>query len=449
MDFENRGAFQLVAFAGAILVVLGVAVVAGFALADDEPTGTEVLSDIEEQYESADSLLVEGTVTAEYNDTVRAVDVHAVATSDGQFRANVTNGSEYVLAGYSGNTTWFTDSETGATVVISGGPAAPGQPSVTGLESGALPAGTTDLTANGSASVWVYGLDNATLDALAEDLNRSDDGTLNRSAIAAMLNGSSDRPALHNWSGDGPMAHNWSGDGEKHHNWSEAHNWSDADFDRENASVSTVIEETNLTAERVETTSLDGQEVHVVSVTHPDHEGELRVWATADTATVVKYRATSPNGTVTVDISQTRFDVSPAASTFQPPIASQSDQTVVDTVAELQATATHPVAVPDDSWTFQQGSVVANPVDATVAQYQSGSSTLAVVQSPSSRFAQVTADGRTVEVGDRTVTVTEIGDDRTMAQWSEGDQTVVVTGDVSESELLDAVRGMELVAPDA
>ena len=119
MDFENRGGLQLAALAGALLVLLGVIAVAGFAMADTSPTGAEVLSDIEDRYQSADSVLVEANIIVEKNGSVTEFSVHSVATSDGQMRTNVSNQTGYRIVGHSQNTTWVTDSETGATFVIS------------------------------------------------------------------------------------------------------------------------------------------------------------------------------------------------------------------------------------------------------------------------------------------------------------------------------------------
>lgn len=444
MDLENRGALQLVALAGAVVVLLGVAAVAGFAINDTSPTGAEVLSDVEDRYQSADSVLVDANVTAEHNDSVTRYTVNSVTTNDGQRRTNVSNGSDYFLIGQTENTTWVTDSRNGATVVISSGNVTAQSP-MTGIGGMALPGFTAADVGpdNESLSVWVYGLDNATAASVGDSWNqsRSLEG-MNTSMDSVEWNESSTHPMDFNWTDGDSMAHPFSENGAVAHDL----NRTSKHHELENKSITALLEETNLSAELIETTTVDDQKVHVVEVSHPQEEGSVNVWATTDPATVVKYQVSSPNMTMTTDIRDTRFNVSPAQSTFQPPVASQRDRTSANTLNQLQDAAPFPVGVPSENWEFTGGSVVASPMEATIGQYESNGSAVAVIQSTSTTFDRFSEEGRTVDIGDRNVTVTEISDGRTIARWSQDEQTVMVAGDVSETVLLEFVRGLELKA---
>lgn len=441
MDFENRGALQLAALAGALLVLLGVIAVAGFAMADTSPTGEEVLSDVEDRYQSADSVLVEANVTVEQNDSVTEFSVHSVATSDGQMRTNVSNETGYLLVGHTENTTWVTGSETGATLVISS-ENREGQPPMAAMGNPALPGFRTTTVGpdNESLSVWVYGLENATFDSGPNGWNQSHDfGGVNVSMASVDWNESSDHPMADHWSGGASNSHNWSDVGPHADDLNTTYNAEEW----ENKSISTLLEETNLTAEFEGIETVDGHDAHVVVISHPEHEGQVKVWSNADTATVLKYRVSTPNETMTVTMEETRFNVSPAASTFQPPIASETERTSADSLSELRDAAPFTVGVPSDNWTFTGGSVIASPMEAVIGQYETNSSEIAVVQFQSRSFEGVTAEGRTVEVNDRNITVLEVAEGQMIARWSQNDQTVVVSGEVSESVLLDFVRDLE------
>lgn len=426
MDLENGGALQLAALAGAVLVLFGGIAVAGFAIADTSPTGAEVLSNVEDRYQSADSVLVEANITVERNDSVTEFSAHSVATSDGQMRTNVSNGTGYLLVGHTENTSWVTDSETGATLVVSS-EKHEGQPPMAAMGNPALPWFTTTTVGpdNESLSVWVYGLENATLDSGPDGWNQTHGfGGMNVSKATVDWNESD----------VGPHANDLN---TTYH----AEEW-------ENKSIATLLEETNLTADFDGIATVDGQDAHVVVISHPEREGQVKVWTSADTATVLKYRVSTPNGTITADIEETRFNVSPAASTFQPPIASETKRTSADSLSEFQDTAPFPVGVPSGNWTFIGGSVIASPEEAVIGQYEANGSEIAVVQFQSRSVEGFTADGRTVEVNDRNVTVMTLPEGHMIARWSQNNQTVVVSGEVSESVLLEFVRDLEFNSPE-
>ncbi|MEF8777736.1 MAG: hypothetical protein V5A36_02375 [Natronomonas sp.] len=375
MERNDRAALRTTASIGVLLAVLGVAIAAGFVVADDDPSGADVLTDVEDRYESADSVVVDASVTTEYDGNVSEFDASTVTTNSGQMRVNVSNGTDYIVFGHTDNTSWVASSTTDAPIVIQNG-------TVVGQSS--LPGETN---------------------------------------VSAMFENRS----------DGPPAHDLSPE--------------HAALTPENFSVSAVLEETNATAEFVETTTIDGQAVHVVRTASTEHDGQITLWTTTDTATVVKYRLTTPNGTMTADISETHFDVSPAESTFQPP-TDDSWKTTADTLEELQATTAQPIAVPGEPWSFERGTVLTTPVSAVVSQYTADGSNVSVLHSESPALSKMSDNERTVEVDNRTVTVSDTDSDNTVARWSEDGRTVVVVSDLSEAELLDVVAGIDFTDSD-
>jgi outer membrane lipoprotein-sorting protein len=375
MERNDRAALRTTASIGVLLAVLGVAIAAGFVVAQDDPSGSDVLTDVEDRYESADSVVVDASVTTEYNGTVSEFDVSTVTTNSGQMRVNMSNETDYVAFGHTGNTSWFATSTTAAPIVIQNG------------------------TVVGQSS-------------LPDETN-----------VSAMFGNRS----------NGPPARDTSPE--------------HAALTPENVSVSAILEETNATAEFVETTTIDGQTVHVIRTASTEHDGEITLWTTTDTATVVKYRVTTPNGTMTADISETHFDVSPAESTFRPP-TDNNWKTTADTLEEMQAITDQPIAIPDEPWSFERGAVLTTPVSAVVSQYTAAGSNVSVIYSESPALSKMPDNERTVDVDNRTVTVSDTDSDNTVARWSEGDRTVVVVSDLSEAELLDVVAGIEFTDSD-
>jgi outer membrane lipoprotein-sorting protein len=366
MDRNDRGTLRTATSVGVLLGVLGIAIAAGFVVANDDPAGTDVLTDVEDRYESADSVVVHATVTAEHNGTTNEYTVSTVTTDSEQIRVNVSNTTEYTVFGHAENTSWVTGSTIEAPIVVRNG---------TVVGQSALPGETNASMPLENRSEWHHEHDGMT---------------------------------------------------------------------PENLSVSTLLDETNTTAEFVETTTIDGETVHVVELSSPDRDGQITLWATTDTATVLKYRTTTPNGTMTVDVKETHFDVSPAESTFQPP-SDDSWRTSVDSLEELQANTDGPIAVPDETWSFETGTVLASPVPAVTSQYTTDESNLTLIQSNASAFSGAPDNGRTVEVGNRTVTITDGHGGTTVAKWSRGDLTVIAVSDRSESALLDIVADIDIV----
>ncbi|MFB6128050.1 MAG: hypothetical protein ABEJ79_12265 [Halolamina sp.] len=213
----------------------------------------------------------------------------------------------------------------------------------------------------------------------------------------------------------------------------------------------------NRSVERVDTTRYEGAEVYVVSVTHVNEsvDGEARFWIRTNDSVVLKQRATTPNGTLVVEYEQTRFNVSAANSTFQPPSADDAaGLTPVDSLGDLaEETPFRALAVDGDdadgdrAVAFERGVVTALGADdgtTAVSRYADGSRTVTLVQT-GAETPPVDADNastETVTVGDRTVNVTET-DDRVVVWWTTDKTTVALSGDAPRERLLDLVEAVE------
>lgn len=378
MGNTDRSVLRTSAILGVVVAVVAVAVVAGFVVADDDPSGAGVLNEIEDRYAAADSVLIDAVVTLDGNETDQRVNVSMVGTRSGQLRVNVSNGTDYAAFGHTENTTWIDSSRMKTSLVRRNGSIV-GQP------------------------------------AAMVDLNVSQ-------RLANVTDGNATRPS-EQAAETLPVA------------------W-------ENLTVSRVLEQTNASAEFVESTNVAGEQVDVVSVSDPDAATNLTVWATADTATVVKYRVSSLRVTMTINVTETRFNVSPADRTFRPP-TTERWSTEVETREELRGTVAGPIALPSDRWSFEHGGLVSSPVTGVASVYTSTAATLSLFQTSADDFAAIPGDGRQVAIGSRTVTVWEPTNETILASWSEANRTIVVAADVPEADLLNAISEIELVTEDS
>lgn len=206
--------------------------------------------------------------------------------------------------------------------------------------------------------------------------------------------------------------------------WNET-DWShDAEgADRENVSV-----------ERVETTTRDGVEVHVLSITRDDADGELRLWVTTESNVVVWSRLQTPNATVTANVTETAFNASVADSTFEPPNAdgpAGAVEPVDDRDALGDALASPLATLPTDAAdiAFERGVVSQlNGETVAVSRYEVGGDAVTVLQSADGALPPAAENGTTVTVGDQTATVsTDRG--RTVVWWTQDGTTVAVVAD--------------------
>jgi hypothetical protein len=168
---------------------------------------------------------------------------------------------------------------------------------------------------------------------------------------------------------------------------------------------------------------------------------------------------------VTVDVRETRFDVSPADSTFEPPgtteVASLS-LSATERLDTFRSAASFETAVPGGDWQFEGGAVVAGeapsltamagvePTDVATAAYTDGESSVAVSQSNRSvDWGTVPLPGtETVTVGDREVLLVA-GEYLSVGLFSADGTTVAVAGDLSGEQLRSVIAGIELGGPGA
>jgi hypothetical protein len=169
------------------------------------------------------------------------------------------------------------------------------------------------------------------------------------------------------------------------------------------------------------------------------------VWVATDDSTVVRQETTGPNGTVTVDVTETTFNASVADSTFQPPgETAPSLGQQVTSFDQLQETtdATLP-AVTDDRFGFERGSVVAYEGETVVVQRYTGTADLTVATTTSDRTLDAAAAENATEttVAGTTVSVTET-EDGVAVWWSEGEVRHGVIADLDRDAVVEIAAGL-------
>lgn len=523
MKFDDSGRTRSVAIAALLLATVAVAVVAGFALGamdsgSDERTGEEVLSDVQETYADAESVSTDAVVTVEAANRTTEFEVSAAAAGTDQMRLNASGDGYYVLTGIDNGTVWRYDSLTGLTGVLDrdgnsltaslrGGTEAPARPGLS-----ALPGGTgldTELSTllerfDGELPEGVGGeLESLPANATVADVlnNNSLAGDINSGSLAGtggeLPGGLSEDLSEFEFPDEFPdnlsefdssefefpdnlsefnssefeLPEEFSNYSEFNHSGFELPNnlsqfdypedWDSGEL-RERIDESLVGEfnASAVTVERVGTTSIDGQEANKLLITHPDIEAETRLWTGAESDTVLKQETTAPGLTVTVDVVDTRFDVSPADSTFEPPGASQLASlsvTTADSPEAFETVTSVGAAVPGDGWTFERGATLTGeapsltavsglePTEIAAAAYTDEGSSVVVGQVdrtvnlnrvPLYGSETVTVDGREVRL--------LAGEFASVAVWSEAGTTVAVAGDLSGAELRSVVADIEL-----
>ena len=118
MNLGTRGRLRLVALVGLLLVGVGATVGAGFVIADDQQSGEDVLSDVQDTYNTADSVAGNAVVTVETDSGVTESTVGFVAAGEERLRLNVSDGDRSVLTGTDGDTAWIHDPVTELTGVV-------------------------------------------------------------------------------------------------------------------------------------------------------------------------------------------------------------------------------------------------------------------------------------------------------------------------------------------
>jgi len=608
-----------VALVGLLVVGLGGTITAGLVIADDQQSGEDILSDVHEKYNTADSVAGDAVVTVETDESVSEATVGFAAAGDRQARLNVSSGDGYVLTGVNGETAWVYDPVTGLTGVVDRA----GEGLTLGLRAGteeqslAVSSALTGLGIDANTTVGElraeFGdqlpaefderLANVSNDTTLAELPEDADGELaaafadgDTEDLPAELNETSldafegERPAELNEStldalraelpaeinestveafagelaaateGTSLAAFEFDGELPAELNESTAEAFAEEfltavangafdDFLSEDAAdelssraaaletgefdgttaeeVRTELDEAlpeeiddlgkyesiealtgdlaavanETSVQLVGTTTVDGEEAHELLITHPDLDGETRLYTSVETDEILRQVTTTPDATITVDVTDTRFDVSPADSTFEPRGATElanltAATTTAETPAAIDDATPFPAAVPDDSWTLKRASVVTTsgalsipglslPTEsfettAATAVYTAGERALAVSQRPAPAWLEertaseltgtdieatleaaleteiefdtavsIETDAETsvVTIGDREVVLTSTPDG-TAAAWVEAGTVVTVAGDFERADLESAIAAITVGVDD-
>jgi outer membrane lipoprotein-sorting protein len=368
-DGNDRGAVGAVIITGVLLIV-GVAAVAGLGLADvGDPTGDAILDDVEDRYGTADTVVGAATVTVENDTTERQYDTSFTFGEGNASRVSVSGDNRTVIAGTNGTVAWVHDERTGITRVLSNGSHAGN--------------GTHAPESNATGEY-------------------ADNGSVRNATERVRA-----------------FAFDWT--------------------------------EENTTATRTGREAVDGTDAWVVSV-DPDNEsreGTVTHWVGVDSSTVLKSEYDRPNATMTVEYTETRFNVSVADSTFQPP---EPDSGVVfDSLAPLQnATTTTVPELGNDSYTFSEGRIAAFGGETVITRYD-GPANVTLVATTAEGDAP-DENATTEEVAGETVNVTET-DDGVAVTWERADRSVSLFTDADRGTALaltaDTIEATNVSASDA
>ncbi|SDJ29710.1 hypothetical protein SAMN05216226_10213 [Halovenus aranensis] len=481
MRLNDRGRLRIAVVLTVAVAAVGIIAATGFVFATDEQTGEEVFEDIQEKYNTAESVSADAVLTIDTENGTRTYESSVAATADGKTWLNVTDGDRYVTTGSDGESGWVYEPETGVTTVLTGdsedvtatlraGTAEP-RAGIAAFE--AFDANQTvgdaldEVDESSIPQEWRDVLDevpsNTTLGELAD--GEYDDVLDNESAAAEEVDALRDRGSQELMSSvtiDRLLEEFDSGDAAA--DWNESHiddfagAWNESEWPESTAELRDRIQAltdqlddttANRDIELVGTTTVDGQEANELLITAPDRDDETRLWASVDSNEVLKVEWTGPDSTVTVDVTETRFDVSPADSTFEPPGATELarvDVTATEDADEFGTGVSFDVATPEDDWTFERGyTATVNVSDETnttldgdvlVAVYSDGEQSIVVTQSENARELN-----ETVTVGDRDVRIEET-DQVAVGTWSDGGTTTTVLGAFSESELRTVIESV-------
>jgi hypothetical protein len=230
--------------------------------------------------------------------------------------------------------------------------------------------------------------------------------------------------------------------------------------ERINESLTGGFNSSAVDVERVGTTTIDGTEANKLLLTHPETESETRLWTDTESDTILKQETTAPGVTVTVDVQETRFGVSPADSTFEPPGATELASLSLSTTESFEAfesSAPFGAAAPGEDWSFERGAVLSgeSPAltvatgfdagDVGAAAYTDGESSLVVGQSSDVvDLERVPTIGVETEmIGDREVRLAT-SPYASAGVFTEDGTTVVVAGDLTGSELRAVIDNIDV-----
>ena len=195
--------------------------------------------------------------------------------------------------------------------------------------------------------------------------------------------------------------------------------------------------EENTTATRTGRETVDGTDAWVVEVTSENESrtGTVTNWIAVDSSKVLKQELSGEHGTVTITYSETRFDISVADSTFQPPSAELPAGAEIDSFDALQnATDVTVPEVTDSAYEFSEGAVLNYGGETAVARYV-GPENVTVFASNTETLPYASGDATETEIRGVGATVTEM-DGRVAVTWeTDGDTVALVTDSDRETAI--------------
>ena len=353
------------------MVLLGVVTVGGAAVTDlGAASGDAILDDTAATYELADTVVGEATVTVDNETASRTTTVSYAVTADNKTRLTTTAENRTVVVGTNGSVAWVHDETSGVTRVVE---------------------------------------NRSELRALANQTSGEDwrervrqNATEPRSRAGGATPG--ERVDWQSRTGEHAATGAWN--------------------------------ESNRTAERVGQTTVRGTQAWIVEVTSTDDEVDTTVtnWIGVESNLLLRQRVAGDNGTVTVDYTETRLNVSVSDETFQPPSAARdrpaaAGATEYDSFRSLQsATETSVPELTSESYTFARGGVVGFGGETVVAQY-TGPANVSVLATTADELPTGDRNVENTTVAGESVRVTETGSQTVVAWTTDDGQTVGVATD--------------------
>lgn len=353
------------------MVLLGVVTVGGAAMVDlGAPSGDAILDETAATYESADTVVGEATVTVDNETASRTTSVSYAATADNKTRLTTTTENRTVVVGTNGSVAWIHDEASGVTRVVE-----------------------------------------------------------NRSELRALANQTSGEGWRERVRQNATERQSRAGGATP----GERIDWQSRTGEHTAAGA---WNESNRTAERVGQTTVRGTQAWIVEITSTNDEVGTTVtnWIGVESNLLLRQRVAGDNGTVTVDYTETRLNVSVSDETFQPPSAARDRPTAAgateyDSFDSLQsATETSVPELTSESYTFARGGVVGFGGETVVAQY-TGPANVSVLATTADELPTGDRDVTNTTVAGQSVRVTETGSQTVVAWTTDDGQTVGVATD--------------------
>ena len=479
MSVDNRGIGRITLIVAVALLGVSGAAAIGVTIGSEDPTGEEVLEEAYNQYDEAETVSIDATVTVSNETTeIGTYEVQTVVTDDNQSIVTASYDNQSVTGATTAEYSWIhpedgeyylqIEQERAAVYTLTGA-------EVASFEYGNI---TDEFTGNLSEEKDWENItkENVSQETIEEALDEIDqefelnesfgeidgDLLLNDSKYPLFGNNGEESnitggDALEMFSANASM-YNLTEKVEaiQEHEMVEKDLESVIENISEEAEQEATAFEEGIVIERTETTEYNGEDVHVVSVTHEDEsiDGELTYWVTTDEYHIVKQELTTAIGNITAEF-DTEIDRDIADSTFEPP---EQEQEVINSYIELQD-QTQFEFVPEvvnlqsepAQYEFDSGTVVTIPeIGGQVASavYQNETASVAVIQS--SIMLDEWVEGTETTINNESVTVvnaselTEIAadidslgeiTDGSAAIWTDDEIMTVVVGDKSEQEI--------------